>query len=446
MQENFTESELIKEFQNNRLKFLEKVRENEALIRKMNQQKLESYSFLYVFKIIAYQIRAFYRFFATIFGVGVHNKTSAQISQEQFNYKPYKIKLKEGSAVLKPKILHVIPTFSTGGSQQLIVDIIENLSDLYDHEILISYEKGPIGYVGVPITLIDSHIDGYEKKIDQFIGKLKPNIIHIHNWASLEPIFEWRWYHSVFELSFKHGLKVVQNCNNPTFPYFDSRILANVFVSNYAMNTFGINAPQNRVIYPGSNFNLFKRSNEYITGDTIGMVYRLENDKLNEKSIEPFIEVIKKRPQTKALIVGGGTWFELYNKRVAEEGLTNSFEFTGYVPYDELPNYYSRMSVFVTPVHKESFGQVTPFAMNMGIPVAGYRIGALSEIISNDSLLAQPDNEVELSEIIINLLDNKAKLLEISKFNHNKAQMLFSLGSMIKEYAELYSELLEVRK
>lgn len=443
MQENFKESELIKEFQKNRLKFLEKVRENEALIKKMNQQKLESYSFLYIFKILAYQIRAVYRFFAKAFCKNINKKGNSKIGQEQFNYKPYEIKLKRGVSEHKPKILHVIPTFSTGGSQQLVVDIVENLSDLYDHEVLISYEEGPMGYMGIPITLIDSHINGYENKIDLFISNLKPDLIHIHNWASLEPIFEWRWYHTVFEISFKYNFKVIQNCNNPTFPYFDKRILANVYVSNYSMNIFGLNAPQNTVIYPGSNFNLFKRSNEYIPGDTIGMVYRLERDKLNEKSIEPFIEVVKKRPQTKALIVGGGTWFELYNKRVAEEGLTNSFEFTGYVPYNELPKYYERMSIFVTPVHKESFGQVTPFAMNMGIPVAGYNIGALSEIISNDTLLAQPDDSLALSEIIINLMNDKDKMIEVSKFNNDRAPLLFSLKTMVDQYNKLYSDILK---
>jgi glycosyltransferase involved in cell wall biosynthesis len=441
---NYKESELIREFQNNRLKYLEKVIENEELIRKMNRQKLESYSYWYIFKILAFRFRAIYRKILQVLGnrKGDQVQENAQ-GQGQFNNKPYEIKLKLALPGTRKKILHVIPSFSTGGSQQLVVDIIENLSDVYDHEVLIAYEQGPKGYFGIPITLIDSNDWGYEARIDQFLKELKPDLIHIHNWASLEPIFEWRWYHTVFELSFKHQVKVVQNCNNPTFPYFDSRIVANVYVSSYAKNTFGINAPQNRVVYPGSNFNKFKRTDEFVPGDTIGMVYRLEKDKLNEKSIEPFIEVIKKRQQTKALIVGGGTWFEHYNKRVKEEGLEDNFEFTGYVSYDELPKYYARMSVFVTPVHKESFGQVTPFAMNMGVPVAGYDIGALSEIIANEALLAPPDNAIVLSEIIVDLLNDKTKMLEVSKFNKNRAQALFSLETMALEYQKLYKEIFE---
>lgn len=442
MQNRITESELIREFQKNRVQYLAKVKENEELIRKMNKQKLESYSFWYIFKIFAYRIRAVYRKIESFLGLGIRKDAYTKgYGQEHFNHKPYQIKLKAGNTEFKRKILHVIPSFSTGGSQQLVVDIIENLSDQYDHEVLIAYEQGPKGYVGVPITLIDSNEWGYEAKIDRFINELKPDLIHIHNWASLEPIFEWRWYHTVFELSFKHKIKVVQNCNNPTFPYFDDRILANVFVSHYAKDTFGINAPQNRVIYPGSNFNKFKREEEFVPGDTIGMVYRLEKDKLNERSIEPFIEVVKRRPQTKALIVGGGTWFDHYNKRVNDEGLMDSFEFTGYVSYDELPKYYSKMSIFMTPVHKESFGQVTPFAMNMGIPVAGYQIGALSEIIVNDALLAPSDNVAILSEIIVNLLNDKVKMLEISRFNQNRAQILFSLDTMSVEYRKLYQEI-----
>ncbi|MGG2018651.1 glycosyltransferase, partial [Pseudomonas sp. S8] len=118
------------------------------------------------------------------------------------------------------------------------------------------------------------------------------------------------------------------------------------------------------------------------------MVYRLETDKLNADSITPFIKAVQKRPQTRVLIVGGGSLMETFKEAVNSAGVSDNFEFTGYVAYSQLPDLYRRMKLFVAPVWKESFGQVSPFAMRMHVPVVGYDIGAIGEIVDDSSLLA----------------------------------------------------------
>jgi glycosyltransferase involved in cell wall biosynthesis len=176
------------------------------------------------------------------------------------------------------------------------------------------------------------------------------------------------------------------------------------------------------------------------------MVYRLERDKINEASIEVFIEAVKQRKGTRALIVGGGNLLQHYRERVATEGLNDSFTFTGYVAYEDLPRYYKKMSVFVAPVHRESFGQVTPFAMSMGLPVAGYRVGALPEIIADDGLLAPPGDIKKLSEVLIELLDNKEKRHRVGIQNNRRARELFSVEAMIGSYKDIYGELTATRR
>jgi Glycosyltransferase len=362
--------------------------------------------------------------------------------QVTFNHHPYHIKLNVTESANRKRVLHAIPTFSTGGSQQLVVDIIENLSDEYEHFVIIARKRGPLGYIGIPIELMDVHSVNCAQDISQHLQLIQPHFVHIHFWATTENVTDWYWYHLVFQEVFKLRIPVIQNCNNPTFPYFDKQIIHNVFVSNYAKSVFGLSAPNCTVVYPGSNFDKFKSDEGYVPGQTVGMVYRLEKDKLNEQSIEPFIETIKKRPGTRALIVGGGTLYNTYKRRVEEEGLSAAFEFTGYVPYDELPAYYKRISIFVAPVHQESFGQVTPFAMNMGIPVAGYNIGALPEILADQTLLAEPGNSDQLSDILVNLLDDKHRMKKISEFNKERAGKYFSLETMISAYREIYRTIL----
>jgi glycosyltransferase involved in cell wall biosynthesis len=116
------------------------------------------------------------------------------------------------------------------------------------------------------------------------------------------------------------------------------------------------------------------------------------------------------------------------------------FEFTGYVSYDTLPELYRRMSVFIAPVWKESFGQVSAFAMNMRVPVIGFDIGAIGEIVGNSQLLAPPADADKLADIAINLLDSPDIREREGQQQFARAQNHFSIQAMINSYAEVYAE------
>jgi glycosyltransferase involved in cell wall biosynthesis len=126
---------------------------------------------------------------------------------------------------------------------------------------------------------------------------------------------------------------------------------------------------------------------------------------------------------------------------VAAQGVDERFVFTGYIAYEQLPEYYKKFSIFVAPVWSESFGQVSPFAMSMKIPVVGYNIGALPEILgSADCLRKDP---TKLAELIIGLLDDRQKRIEIGAANYNRVCDFFSIENMIRKYDLLYSRLLK---
>ena len=217
-------------------------------------------------------------------------------------------------------------------------------------------------------------------------------------------------------------------------------------MSDFVHNTFSDQNTKGITIYPGSNFDFFsKRSRDEPQGDYVGMVYRLEPDKLNLRSIDVFIQVVQARPNTQILIVGGGTFLGVYKEKVRLAGVESNFRFTGYVHYKQLPDLYRQMAIFVAPVWKESFGQVTPFAMNMGIPVVGYNVGALPEIIGCESMSAPPGDAGRLKDIIVELLESPDKQTSIALANQMRARELFSLEAMVTKYRKLYGELLTAK-
>jgi len=355
------------------------------------------------------------------------------------NITPYHARLLHSPNKYRKRIVHALGNFLTGGSSRLVVDLIEHLGHLYEQEIITCLKPEPSHYMGVVIHEFN-YMENMFNNLILYFEKFNPDIIHIHYWGEKDE----EWYKQVFAAAQKKGCKIIENINTPVRPYFIGAVNKYVYVSEYVQNTFGQHNDKSLIIYPGSNFDMFNRPEDTeIPDDCIGMVYRLEPDKLNENSIDVFIKVAKLRPGIKILIVGGGSLYDIYKKSVSSAGVGANIEFTGYVPYENLPKYYKKMNIFVAPVWKESFGQVSPFAMNMGIPVVGYDIGALYEIIGDKGLLAPPGDSDRLADIIIALLDSKEKRRSIGNRNRQRAKELFSVESMIRSYDGLYKDLLK---
>lgn len=356
--------------------------------------------------------------------------------------KPYQ--LRHRPSVAEQLIVHCNGNFAIGGSTQLIVDLIELSSDTYRHEVVVPHLPDPIPYE--PVDLHAFALDRMEE-FRSWLSERRPALVHIHYWSRAENRFDATgvWYATVLAICDDLGLAVVQNINVPTKPMQGRPVLRNVYVSQYVLDHFDDGEVPAEVIHPGSDFTHFARQVDPDTPDTIGMVYRLDGDKLNERSIEPFILVAKARPSTRCIIVGEGHFSLLYRERVSQEGLTDRFEFAGLVSYDELPALYERMGIFVAPVHNESFGQVSPFAMSMALPVAGYEIGALSEILGSRATLVAAGDERALAECLLALLAAPDKRRKIGAANRKRAHSLFSRDAMVEEYRRLYRSLFDLR-
>ena len=365
---------------------------------------------------------------SNVLGEAECNKSTVQVVE------PYRVQIKKELHPERKRVIHFIENFYTGGSSRLIIDIIEYYGHMYEHKILTMAYRGKDEFLNIDVEVIN--IDDKQGVLD-IMKQYSPDIVHTHIW-------EGEWYKKVFDLLANVRCKIIENINTPVKPIIKDYVDKYVFVSKYVLENFhDVFDNKSLVIYPGSNFDMFTRhlEGDYLAKNTIGMVYRLGYDKLNQHSIDVFIKTVQKRPQTKVIIVGGGPQYDYYVNKVKSAGVIRNFEFTGYVPYIDLPTWYERFTIFVAPVWKESFGQVSPFAMSMGIPVTGYDIGALNEIIDNESLLAPSDDSDKLSDIIVNLLNDYDKCKAIGKLNQQRAWSRFGVKTMVDDYNKLYNEL-----
>ena len=115
------------------------------------------------------------------------------------------------------------------------------------------------------------------------------------------------------------------------------------------------------------------------------------------------------RPDLHLLLVGGRGW--LYDElfaRVAALGLQDQVHFTGYVPDEELPLWYSAAALFVFPSLYEGFGMPIIEALACGTPVVAADSAALREAAGAAVPLFPPTDAAALADQMANVLDHSA--------------------------------------
>lgn len=343
----------------------------------------------------------------------------------------YRVRQRDHALPERPRILHVIPNVFVGGSTQLVVDLMERLGHRYEMEVVTAALPRNGRHEGMELHVLP--LGSPAEAFAEVYGRVRPDIIHMHYWGESDR----PWYQSALAAAQDSPAALLENVNTPVEPLRDARIRAYLFVSQYIRDAFAPDVTNGQVIHPGIDLERFT-DRGFAPGaeDTIGMVYRLTCDKLDENSVDPLIDVAQRRPRTRIIVVGNGDLLPVFYGRVKEAGVRSNFEFTGIVPFSELPELYRQFRIFVAPVVRESFGQVAPFAMAMGQAVAGFKVGALPEILGGTETLGT--DRAELADILVSLLDAPERMARLGAANRERVRM-FAMEGMIGAYEAAYA-------
>jgi glycosyltransferase involved in cell wall biosynthesis len=119
----------------------------------------------------------------------------------------------------------------------------------------------------------------------------------------------------------------------------------------------------------------------------------------------------------------------------------------GSISYDKMPNLYQEIDILLFPTVREGFGLVAAEAMASGLPVVASNCSSLPEIVvdGKGGFLCELGNAEDFAKKI-NLLANSPELRrEMGEFNRARVESLFTEERMIKEYQQLFEEVMDLR-
>jgi len=116
----------------------------------------------------------------------------------------------------------------------------------------------------------------------------------------------------------------------------------------------------------------------------------------------------------------------------------------GTISYSYMPKVYQEGDILLFPTVREGFGLAAAEAMACGLPVVASNCSAIPELIDDGKGgFLCPVGDVDAFAEKINILaDSPTLRREMGEYNRSKAKKMFTVEHMVKEYRELFEEVL----
>jgi glycosyltransferase involved in cell wall biosynthesis len=138
----------------------------------------------------------------------------------------------------------------------------------------------------------------------------------------------------------------------------------------------------------------------------VGIVARLAEQKGIETLLDAIPRLLDAAPDTRVLVVGDGPSRAALDARARRLGIAATVNFLGYRA--DVEAIYAALDVMVMPSRHEGFGIAFIEAMAMGVPVVGARVVGSVDAVQDGitGLLVSPDNPAALAAAILRLFDD----------------------------------------
>ena len=374
--------------------------------------------------------------------------------------------------MIRRHIVHVVYSFSIGGLENVIVQLINGLpADEFEHTVLslttISDFKARITRPDVKFIALNKHpghaIPLYPK-IYRLLRQLKPDVVHTCNLAALE-IVPIAWLAGVkTRIHAEHGWDAHDpNGTNPRYqklrklykPFVSHYVAVSKDLDNYLTQAIGIPAHKKSLIANGVDTERFSPASSkpapvvegcpFSPGKywLIGTVGRLQTVKNQPYLARSFVRLLQKYPdaarQIRLIIVGDGPLRQEVEQTLSEGQVAEYAWLAG--ARSDIPDILRMLDCFVLPSQTEGTSCTLQEAMATGLPSIATAVGGTPDLIhpARAGRLIYADNENEFAEALWEAFINREETRRQASSARQFALDHFSLQGMLEQYRKLFS-------
>lgn len=141
------------------------------------------------------------------------------------------------------------------------------------------------------------------------------------------------------------------------------------------------------------------------------------------------------------VLAGGGPHRSIFEEYSEELGLTERVLFTGFIPRDELVDYYRAADLFVFASKTETQGLVLVEAMAAGLPAVVVRaMGVTDVVFDGETGILVPEDEALFAQTVIELLQNPQRREQLRAGAKRKAHKM-SIQQSVAKLIEIFETL-----
>jgi N-acetyl-alpha-D-glucosaminyl L-malate synthase BshA len=182
---------------------------------------------------------------------------------------------------------------------------------------------------------------------------------------------------------------------------------------------FGAQSPDGPVLFHVSNLRPVKRAADLVD----------------------VLAAVRRRFPARMVIVGDGPERGRVEQRARELAVTDSLRWLGNLP--DFTSLLRHADVFVLPSESESFGVAALEALSSGVPVCGYHVGGLPDLVDDAvGRLVKPFDVEALAAAVTGIVGDPERRLQMGTAARAKVVEKFRLEPAIDRYEEFYRRVL----
>lgn len=367
-------------------------------------------------------------------------------------------------------VLHVIETLEVGGAENVVVNLINRLSDRFRPTICCLKRSGPVAarlsrkeVEVVELRKKEGNDYSIPFKLAKVLRDRRISVIHSHNWATYcESVSASILARTPTRIHMVHGESfypddTVARALKKSVRLFAEGSLAHwvdaiVAVSDQARRSLlserSIDPRKVTVVRNGVEpvrtdpASLpAKRRELGLSGDEIVLVAvgRVAEVKNYPFLVESFAGLKRSTARkVKLLIVGDGPEMASLRSLAADSGCAQDILLPG--SRSDVRELLALSHIYVLPSKSEGVSIALLEAMSMKLPAVATRVGGNVEVVSDEEtgLLVESGDAAGLSRSLLRLVEDEAERGRMGQAGFRKVREQFDLGRSVRAFEELY--------